>query len=411
MPDWRAIVRAALEDASLDPHRREAIAEELALHLEDRYRELVSQGHSPESAASLVRRELESGDALRAALDEVIPRAVTRVEPPGEMRREGIAGWWSDVRYGVRTLLRKPGLTAVALLTLSLGIGATTAIFSVVNEVLLRRLPFEEPDRIIYFMGSAPDKGLPEVNWPDAFYAHFNARSRTLKPVAIYTTNEFNLTGKGDAERIQAANVTAGFFPLLGVPPLLGRGFEPGEDGAARGNVAVISWRLWQRRFSGDSGVIGTSVNLSGTPMLVVGVMPRGFDFPDRAELWVPAQIDPQSLDCWCYDGIGRLAPGVTEEDARQELVNLTDQFWREREPNVPRTGTRDHPHLAARHAGSSAAPATRSWCSLQAWVWCCSSPAPTSPTSCSRAPTSGRGKSRCAAASVPVRGGSFASS
>ena len=179
----------------------------------------MSQGHSPESAASVARHELESGDALRTALDEVVTPRGPPVEPPGEIDGKGLRGGGVTCGYGARTLLRKPGLTAVALLTLSLGIGATTAIFSVVNEVLLRRLPFEAPDRIIYFMGSAPDKGLPEVNWPDAFYAHFNARSRTLKPVAIYTTNEFNLTGKGEAERIQAANVTAGFFPLLGVQP------------------------------------------------------------------------------------------------------------------------------------------------------------------------------------------------
>ncbi|HKP30083.1 MAG TPA: ABC transporter permease, partial [Gemmatimonadales bacterium] len=320
----------------LEPHRRTAIVLELSEHLEDRYQELLGRGMSGVDAAAAVRGELERGDLLRAALAEVEPPPPAPLEPQGQSLH---GGWLSDVRYGVRTLLRRPGLTFIALLTLSLGIGATTAIFSVVNEVLLRGLPFRDPDRIIHFLGSAPDKGLPEVSWPEAFYAHFHARSRTLDPLAIYTTNEYTLTGLGDAERLFAANVTAEFFPLLGVQPILGRGFEEGEDAARRANVTVLSWRLWQRRFSGDSGIVGKTLSLSGTTMTVVGIMPPGFDFPERSELWVPAQIDPASLDCWCYDGIGRLADGVTEEDARQELANLADQYWRERDPNTPRTG------------------------------------------------------------------------
>jgi predicted permease len=337
MPEWRDLVRAALDGVSLESHRRAAIVLELSEHLEDRYQELVAGGAPAPEAERLVREELSQGDLLRAALVEVESLAPAPHEPPGLTPERG--GWWSDVRYGFRALRRRPGLTVVAVLTLSLGIGATTAIFSVVNEVLLRRLPFEDPRRIIHFMGSAPDKGLPEVTWPDAFQVHYSTRSRTLEHISIYTTNEFTLTGLGDAERIQGANVATGFFPLLGVPPLLGRAFESGEDGNPRANVAVLSWRLWQRRYSGDSGIIGKSLTLSGTPMLIVGVMPRGFDFPERSELWIPAQINPASLDCWCYDAIGRLAPGVTERDARDELASLADQFWREREPNTPRTG------------------------------------------------------------------------
>ena len=336
MPEWRDQVETALEGVNLEPHRRAAIVLELSEHLEDRYEELVARGAAPADAAAAVRHELARGDLLRDALAEIEPKPRTPLEPQGQAPR---GGWWSDARYGVRTLLRRPGLTIIALLTLSLGIGATTAIFSVVNEVLLRGLPFREPDRIIHFMGSAPDKGLPEVSWPEAFYAYFRDRSKTLVPLAIYTSNEYTLTGLGDAERLIAANVTTGFFPLLGVEPVLGRGFEAGEDAARRADVTVLSWRLWQRRFSGDSGIIGRTVSLSGTTMTVIGIMPAGFDFPERSELWVPAQIDPNSLDCWCYDGIGRLAPGVTEDDARQELANLADQYWRERDPNTPRTG------------------------------------------------------------------------
>ena len=337
MPDWRALVESALEGMRLEPHRRAAIVLELSEHLEDRYRELVSHGAPVAESLALVREELARGDLLRSALAELEPPPSAPIEPPGQARARD--GWWSDIRYGARTLSRRPGLTFIALVTLGLGIGATSAIFSVVDEVLLRGLPFREPDRIIHFLGSAPDKGLNEVNWPEAFYAHFRARSRTLDPVAIYTSNEYTLTGLGDAERIVAANVTIGFFPLLGIAPMLGRGFEEGEDRDRRANVTVLSWRLWQRRFSADTAVIGRTISLSGTTMTVIGVMPPGFDFPERSELWVPARINPASLDCWCYDGIGRLANGVTEADARQELVDLADQFWREHEPDVPRKG------------------------------------------------------------------------
>ncbi len=337
MPDWRPTVGAALDGVSLDPHRRAAIVEELTQHLDDRYRELVNQGFSPESAAELVGAELENGDALRSALADLEPRPSPTAEPPGRLQAEGPGAWWSDVKYGARALRRSLGLTTVALLTLGLGIGATPAMFSVVNEVLLRRLPFEDPDRLVMFWGSAPEKGLPEVSWPDAFYVHFRDRSRIVQPVAVYTANEFTLTGRGDAERLQAANVTATFFPLLGVKPLLGRGFQAGEDLEGRNLVTVLSHRLWLRRFGGDSAVLGTAITLNGLPTVVTGVMPPGFDFPERAELWVPIGIEPQSLDCWCYDAIGRLAPGRTAPDAALELAGLADQFWNEREPGRSR--------------------------------------------------------------------------
>ena len=247
-------------------------------------------------------------------------------------------GLWSDVRYGLRALRKNPGLTAVALLTLALGIGANTAIFSVVNAVLLRPLPFTEPDRLVSFWGSAPEMGLAVVNYPDALYVYFRTRSRTLEGVAAYTGFGSTLTGAGEPERLNGVGVTADFFRLLGRMPQQGRTFLPEEEARDRNKVTVLSHGLWQRRFGGDPHILGKALTLNGRPVTVVGIMPPGFDFPNRAELWVPLATDPQSLNCWCFPTIGRLAPGRRPEDAAREIARLNDDFWRERKGEPPRS-------------------------------------------------------------------------
>ena len=244
---------------------------------------------------------------------------------------------WGDVRYGLRALRRTPGVTAVALLTLSLSIGANAAIFSVVNAVLLRPLPFRDPDRLVAFWGSAPEMGIPVVNYPDALYVYFRTRSRVLDPLAAYSSYSVTLTGAGEPERLNAGTVTADFFRLLGGTPQSGRTFRPEEEARDRNRVAVVSHGLWQRRFGGDPQILGHVLTLDNQPFTVVGIMPPGFDFPNRAELWIPLGTDPQSLNCWCFPTMGRLAPGRTPEDAAREIARLNDDFWREREGKPPR--------------------------------------------------------------------------
>jgi putative ABC transport system permease protein len=246
-------------------------------------------------------------------------------------------GFGGDVRQGVRSLRKSPGLTAVASLTLALGIGANTAIFSVVNAVILRPLPFAQPERLVAFWGSAPKMGLERFNYPDAFLVHFRTRSRTLESIGAYIGTGFTLTDNGEPQRIDGATVTAGFFPTLGRAPLLGRTFLPEEETRGRDQVAVLSYGLWQSRFGGDPNVVGTSITLDDKAWNVVGVMPEGFDFPNRAQIWVPLSIDPQSLNCWCFATVGRLAPGRTPEIAAREISLLSDEFWRERKGAPPR--------------------------------------------------------------------------
>jgi putative ABC transport system permease protein len=239
----------------------------------------------------------------------------------------------SDIRYGLRTLRRQPVLTTVALAILALGIGGSAGIFSVVNAVILRPLPFAEPDRLVSFWGTAPEMGLSVVNYPDALYSYHRQRSRMLEILAAYTGAGFTLTGRGDATRVTGQNVTSEFFSVLGVRPALGRDFRREE--ATRGNnlVTILSHGLWQR-LGGDSSIIGASISLDGLATTVVGIMPRGFDFPNHSELWVPIGIDPSSTDCWCYNAIGRMRGGITTDDVAREVDALNEAFFDELNPN-----------------------------------------------------------------------------
>ncbi|HET9513083.1 MAG TPA: ABC transporter permease [Gemmatimonadales bacterium] len=333
MPDWRAEIRQRLRGLGLDPLREAAIVEELAAALDDQFEELLARGLSPADAQERIRAEQLSGHQLPAALTQVERPASPSPVPPGGPGPGGpLAGWLSDLRYGARSLRRSPGLTTVALLTLALGIGATTAFFSMVNAVLLRPPPFERPSELVTFWGTAPEKGLPVVNYPDALYDYYRHRLRAADPIAMYTRAGFTLTGRGEALRLDGANVTVDFFRLLGVRPRLGRVFLPGEDRQGNNLVAVLSHGLWQARLGSDPAILGRTLMLNDIPTTVVGVMPPGFGFPGRTQLWIPLPIQASSLNCWCYDALGRLQPGRSREDLAREIDRLNVDFWAERE-------------------------------------------------------------------------------
>src|SRR5919205_457506 len=159
-----------------------------------------------------------------------------------------------DVKFALRGLLKRPAFTVIAVLTLALGIGANTAIFTVVNAVLLRPLPLKEPDRLMTFWHSAPAKGLRHLDLNDALFAYYRDRTRTFESLAAYETGEFALTGNGDPEVVPGAIITFNYFNVLGREPLLGRAFNAKEDTPGNNNVAVLSYSLWQRRFGGNPG-------------------------------------------------------------------------------------------------------------------------------------------------------------
>ena len=244
-----------------------------------------------------------------------------------------------DVQFALRGLLKRPAFAAIAVLTLALGIGANTAIFSVVNAVLLRPLPVKEPDRLMTFWHSAPAKGLSHLDLSDALFAYYRDRTRTFESMAAYETGEFALTGAGEPEVVTGAIVTFNYFNVLGREPLLGRTFTAQEDTPGHNHVALLSYGLWQRRFGGDPNIVGHSITLDSSPVTVVGIMPPDFDLPDPAErpngsgpmqLWVPKGLDPQDLNSWNLSVVGRLHPGGTADDAQKEISALYQSFTTE---------------------------------------------------------------------------------
>jgi predicted permease len=244
-----------------------------------------------------------------------------------------------DIHFAFRGLRKRPALMVIAVATLALGIGANTAIFSVVNAVLLRPLAVKEPDRLMTFWHSAPAKGLSHLDLSDALFAYYRERTRTFESLAAHENGEFALTGGGDPEVVPGAIVTFDYFNVLGREPLHGRTFTAHEDTPGNNNVVILSYALWQRRFGGGPNIIGQSINVDNSPATVVGIMPPDFNFPDPAErpsssgdvqLWTPKGLDSQDANSWNLSVVGRLRPGATSGDAHKEIDALYQSFTAE---------------------------------------------------------------------------------
>jgi putative ABC transport system permease protein len=227
-----------------------------------------------------------------------------------------------DVRFGVRTLLKRPGFTAVAVLTLALGVGANTAIFSVVNGVLFKPLPLKEAERLVLVYETTRQTPRDYVSVPNL--ADYRAGTRSFESFATYVPQSVNLTGGGEPERVVGAFVTSSFFKTVGAESALGRALLPEDDAEGAGRVAVLGHEMWQRRFGADPSAVGKTLVLNGEPFEVVGVMPEGFGYPVNApDVLLPAQkwpnykADRAAHNCWV---VGRLKPGVTREAAEEEL-------------------------------------------------------------------------------------------
>ncbi|HEY8548755.1 MAG TPA: ABC transporter permease, partial [Vicinamibacterales bacterium] len=236
----------------------------------------------------------------------------------------------SDVRYTLRTWVRSPGFFLVAILTLALGIGANTTMFSLLNGTVLRSLPFPRPERLVtLWQGDVkePDS-LGIVSWPD--FRDWKAMSRSFESLALFDSagRGYNLTGDGEPEQVSGLRVTASFFDVLGVTPLYGRTFREEEEIAGRDRVVVLSHALWSRRFGADPAVVGRTIRIDGMAYEVVGVMPPGFQmqfWSGPRQLWVPAgwTAGDQQRDSNSFIAIGRLGPGVSVEAARSEMETI----------------------------------------------------------------------------------------
>jgi len=232
-----------------------------------------------------------------------------------------------DIRYGIRGLRKRPGFTFVAVLTLALGIGANTAIFSVVNAVLLKPLAFKDPDRLVIVWEDAAFAGFPRNTPAPANYYDWKSQNRSFEDMAATASASFNLTGDGDPERVAAHRVSANFFPLLGVQPLLGRPFLQEEDRDGGNKVALLSYQLWQTRYGGAADVVNRNIQMNGEKYTVVGVMPAGFQFLDKeVRLWVPMALEQEqqvNRGAHYLNVVARLKPDVSVTQAQADMSAL----------------------------------------------------------------------------------------
>lgn len=241
----------------------------------------------------------------------------------------------NDLRYALRQLVKHPGFTAIALITLALGIGANSAIFSVVNGVLLQPLPYRDAGQLAYVYTQFPTLGFDEFWASPPEYRDLQERIHSFSAIGAWRTGRVNVAGSESAVRVPAAIASAEFFTTLGMTPALGRAFTKDEDVPDGPAVAVISHGLWQRAFGGDSLLVGQRVQIDGAPTTITGVMPEGFDIEDAGvEVWVPVQIGahPTNRSSHYLHLVGRLAPGVSLEQARTEMRTLV-AGWREAMP------------------------------------------------------------------------------
>lgn len=233
---------------------------------------------------------------------------------------------WQDLRFGLRMLFKQPGFTAIAVLTLALGIGANTAIFSAINALLLKQLPITEADRLVF--GFALRDGFDPFGTSLLEYSKYRAQSTAFASSGLSISRFFNLNGRGEPERLQGAAVMADYLQTLAVMPAAGQTITSAEDRPGAPPVALISYRLWQRRFGGSNNVIGSSINLDGRLHTVIGIMPAGFDLPAKTDLWVPLQLNIDALPLTerstnNYTMVARLKPGVSLPQADRELKEL----------------------------------------------------------------------------------------
>jgi predicted permease len=332
--DWEQYVRSHLLLPDLARERESRIVRELAAHLEDFYSDAIARGLSEPEADAYARRQITDWPRLAAHITHTdrphvrshADRWSERID--NEARTRGgrwlvIADLWQDVRYARRQLASHPGFTAVVVLTLALGIGANTAIFSVVHAVLLDPLPYPDSDRLVMIWNTY---GTDRTSSSPPDYFDRLEAGTTLEHVAAFRISSANLTGRGEPVRLDAARVTASFFPTLGVEAEIGRVFRQDEDAPGRDDVAVLSHGSWTRWFGGDAAVVGQTLRLNDRSVEIVGVMPAGFSllFP-AVEIWMPmafasdARSDTNRGNEY-LSVMARLREGVTLEQAHAEM-------------------------------------------------------------------------------------------
>ncbi|MBD0372858.1 MAG: ABC transporter permease [Pyrinomonadaceae bacterium] len=344
MPDWNEEIASRLAHLRLAPAREAEIVEELSQHLEDLYQEVLLAGGTEDEAHRAALAELSGEGQLEKELRQTERQVIREPVVLGARRMNMIADLWQDLLYGFRVLLKQPVTSIIAVLTLALGIGANTAIFSVINGLLLRPLPFPRPEQIVKV--SQVDAKGQKMQFSDANFDDLSAGTSSFESMAQYATRAVSLSGGSEPVRTQGAVVTSGFFNTLGVNPIIGRAIQPEDDRAGSAPVMVVSYNFWQRYLGGDRELSSKSLNFFGQTHQVIGVMPQGFSFPAGVEVWTSRSLSPKlpSRSAHNWQVIGRLKDGTSLEQARLEATTIArllkkehgDKTWMEDAAIVP---------------------------------------------------------------------------
>ncbi|UCC47346.1 MAG: ABC transporter permease, partial [Gemmatimonadota bacterium] len=338
MRDWSRYIRERLSLPEMKGQRDERVIEELASQLEEFYLEALRRGASEQEAAAYAREQVTdwdglAADILRSDRSDTVPRLERWVDRSEQrVRQKGkpgamLADLEQDVRYSLRTLRRSPGFLAVSVLVLGLGIGATTAIFSVLKAVVLRPLPYPDPDRLVMVWQSNTE--YPTTNplsVPD--YFDWREQNESLEEWGVFIVRKVNLSGDDLPERVQGAYCTVGLMKAIGIEPALGRLFTEQEEQPGNGRVVLISDDMWEERFAAEPSAIGGSIRINGESYTVVGIMPEAYEFPlpwyawEEPDVWVPLALsrDEYRRDSHWLFGIGRLRENVSIERGEAEL-------------------------------------------------------------------------------------------
>jgi putative ABC transport system permease protein len=327
MHDWQSEVRARLEPLNLKPEREADIVDEIAQHLAERYRDATQAGASPEEATRVALAEFRAGNVLAqriAALKQAhAPAAVTAGASTGRL----FADLKQDLRYAARVFAKQPGFAVTAVLILALGIGATTAIFSVVNAVVIRPLPYPESDAVVTVTHSAVFGNVRGNNFPFSpqMLEIYATNGSVFEELGMYRPGQASITGLEEPEQGNTLLVTASTLRALNVQPALGRWFSRDDDQPGAAETAILSNGYWQRRFGGDAGVIGRTITVDGRPREVIGVMPSRFTLRELpVDLILPMRLNlAQPPPDFCCIGLARLKPGITAADANADVDRM----------------------------------------------------------------------------------------
>jgi putative ABC transport system permease protein len=341
MRDWKQYVREHLPALGLSGAREQEIVEEIAQQLEDAHSEAISRGLTGKQAEAHAIVQIPDWKLLardiRGAEQPVTERISARV--PGNLReavheenirkRRGgnlFADLIQDLRYTVRMLRKSPGFAALVVLTLALGIGGNTAIFSLVNDALLKPLPYGDPDRLVMVWETMAGQAHSENIVAAPNYLDWEKQNDVFERMAIFEFLGYNISGEGDPEIVGGLRASSGLFDLLGVQPMMGRTFTKDEEAPGKDHVAVLSYGLWQRRYAADRSILGKSIRINQESYTVIGVMPQGFAFPaTQQKLWVPIGFNEgdRSRESHSFYVSARLKAGVSFQKARAEMDTI----------------------------------------------------------------------------------------